>query len=87
MADDQIRLHLNLVPDAYGFIYGEAHRDTVYHNINVMPPKRHWQGQFKLEGYEPHDSDWILYVDGAEVARVKERRGIEAEFIRVLLEG
>ena len=87
MADDTVKLDLNPVPDAWGFIYGQAHRDTEYHNVNVMPPKRHWQGQFKLEGYEPHDSDWILYVDGEEVARVKERDSVELEFTRVLLEG
>lgn len=41
----------------------------------------------KLDGYEPHETDWILYVDGEEVARVQERGSVEAEFHKVLLEG
>jgi hypothetical protein len=87
MADDQVRLDFNPYPDAYGFIYGQVHRGDAHYNVNIMPPKYDWKGQFKLEGYEPHDSDWILYVDGEEVGRVKERAGVEREFTRVLLEG
>ena len=87
MANDRVKLDLNPVPDAYGFIYGQAHRDTDYHNVNVLPPKHRWQGQFKLDGYEPHETDWILYVDGEEVARVQERASVEAEFHKVLMEG
>ena len=87
MANDHVKLDLNPVPISYGFIYGQAHRDTGYHNVNVLPPKNRWYGQMKLDGYEPHETDWILYVDGEEVARVKERGSVEAEFQKVLLEG
>ena len=86
MAED-ITVDLNPMADAYGFIYGQAHRTGTFHNINVMPPLKYWQGQYKLDGYEPHETDWVLYVDGEEVARVHKRTDIKTEFTRVLLEG
>ena len=87
MANDKVTLDLKPMPDGYGFIYGEAYRGDDHHTINVLPPERYWQGQFRLEGHEPHETDWVLYIDGEEVARVTENAGIEGEFTRLLLEG
>ncbi|MGD9670778.1 MAG: hypothetical protein AB7U75_17320 [Hyphomicrobiaceae bacterium] len=83
----KIEIDLKARPDGYGFEYGVARRGGRILNINVMPPQAHWDGDFELEGYEPHPTDWVLYIEGEEVARLQERAGIEAEFIRVLTEG
>ncbi len=74
----KVLLDLNPVPDAYGFIYGQARRDDQLFDVNVLPPKSEWRGQVKLDGYTPDELDWIVYVDGEEVARVRERTAVEA---------
>lgn len=63
--------------DGYGFFYGTFRAGETSHNVNVLPPKPEWCGDFILEGYEPHDTDWILYADGEEVARVHRREDLE----------
>lgn len=73
----KVHLDLKPVPDAYGFIYGRAQRGNDVFDVNVLPPKSQWRGQFKLDGYTPDEHDWILYVDGEEVARLRERTDIE----------
>jgi len=50
-----------------------------------MPPVSHWSGDFKLTDYEPHETDWVLYLDGEEIARVKERDQIKSKLITKLL--
>ena len=64
-------------PDGFGFLYGElvTGRGQVL-RLDVMPPASEWRGQFKLEGCEPHISDWVVYLDGIEVARVSAREQI-----------
>ena len=82
-----VRLALNPAPDAYGFIYGQLHHGAQHHNIKVMPPVAHRKGRFELEGHEPDKTNWILYIDGAEVARVRRREDIVTEFSKVIIEG
>lgn len=82
-----ISIELKPMPDGFGFQYGIARQGGRILNINVMPPQAQWAGDFKLEGYEPHPSDWVLYVEGEEVARVQSRAEVDAEFLRVLTEG
>jgi hypothetical protein len=43
-----------------------------------MPPLMEWRGDIKLAERGPHPSDWVLYVDGDEVARSSSRAEIEA---------
>lgn len=58
-------------PDGYGFIYGKVWDEQgAIHDVNILPPASEWRGQTMLKGFEPHVSDWILYLDGEEVARV-----------------
>lgn len=81
----QVLLELKPVPDTYGFIYGQARRGDQLFDVNVLPPLPHWCGQFKLDGYVPDQHDWIIYVDGEEVARVQALVAVEAA-IRSALE-
>jgi hypothetical protein len=70
-------LKLNPVPDAYGFIYCQAQCGDRSFGVNVLPPKSEWQGQYKLDGYVPAEQDWIVYVDGEEVARAPTTAAVE----------
>lgn len=83
---NQIFLEFNLAPDAYGFIYGQAIRGQRYFNINLLPPKAEWQGQFELEGVVPDERDWVAYVDGEEAARAATRAATEDALKRTLAE-
>ena len=70
-------LKLSERPDGYGFLYGQYKDDQgVSHNVNVIPPERLWDGDFPLEGYEPHASEWIILVNGQEVARASEKTAV-----------
>jgi len=69
-------LKLNERPDGYGFLYGTLRDGELSHNINVLPPASEWRGDFVLPGYEPHATDWIVYVDGEEYARVRRREDL-----------
>ena len=65
-------------PDGYGFIYGKVwDEEGAIHDVNILPPAAEWCGQSRLAGFEPHASDWILYLDGEEIARL--RSGAELE--------
>ena len=70
-------LQLSARPDGYGFLYGTLADGERSHNVNVLPPKSEWAGDFVLEGYEPHATDWIVYVDGEEFARVRRREDLD----------
>ena len=61
-------------PDAYGFLYGH-YIDAAgqHHRVDVLPPLPHWHGQFRLDGYAPHSTDWIIYANGEEIARARSR--------------
>ena len=66
-------------PDAYGWLYGSYVSPMGEHvRVDIMPPASHWAGDIQLEGYEPHATEWVLYAEGEEIARVTERAAIEA---------
>ena len=65
-------------PDGYGFIYGKVWDEQgAIHDVNILPPVSEWRGHTRLSGFEPHARDWILYLDGAEIARVASGVGLE----------
>jgi hypothetical protein len=85
MEKGSVTVTLQARPDAYGFIYGHAWRGERMWSCNVMPPEGHWRGQYQLDGYKPHETDWIFYIEGREVARMSGHPDLEAEFTRLLL--
>jgi hypothetical protein len=73
------RLILKSEPDGFGFYYGTAELpdgDVVV--VNVLPPKSEWRGQLYLQDVKPHETDWVLFVDGQEVARARVREDLLA---------
>jgi hypothetical protein len=38
----------------------------------------------RMEDTPPHETDWIIYIDGEEVARVKRRHDIQAVLTQAL---
>lgn len=72
MSDEKkVDLKLNSAPDEYGFIYGHLMHNGETYNVDIMPPKRKWAGGQVLNGYIPHDHDWVIYLEGEEFVRVQ----------------
>jgi hypothetical protein len=73
-----VDLKLNPEPDGYGFLYGTLSDGDETHRVDVLPPVTHWCGHIKLPNYEPHATDWIVYVNGEEIAHVSRREDLGA---------
>ena len=76
MSKQDIDLQLKTQPDGFGFLYGQVHRGDETFRIDVLPPVSAWRGQIKLDDRPPHATDWIVYVDGEEFARVRRREDL-----------
>ena len=65
-------------PDGFGFLYGTITAPNgVTIRVDIMPPLPHWRGDIKLNGEgAPHPTDWVVFWDGEEVARVTARDDI-----------
>ena len=72
------RLQLKPEPDGYGYLYGQVLApDGGVYRVDIMPPVPHWRGDTKLGPDLPHPTDWIVFVDGDEIARVARREDLE----------
>lgn len=73
------KLHLSVRPDGYGFLYGVWIAGEESLRIDIMPPKAYWQGDTVLDTCRPHETDWLIFADGREIARVeaKDRFSLE----------
>jgi hypothetical protein len=72
MADDKTAptLSLNPRPDGYGYLYGTLVTEEGRFRVDIMPPRPHWRGDVMLDDCRPHPTDWVVFVDGEEIARV-----------------
>ena len=71
-----VDLKLSPNPDGYGFHYGTVDVDGEVLRVNVLPPIALWKGDMKLPKYQPHETDWIVFVNGEEIARVRRREDL-----------
>lgn len=72
-------------PDEFGFVYGIAtDGEGNSERVDIMPPKLAWRGGTMLQGFGPHESDWVIYLDGQEVCRVQESADIESRTLQYL---
>lgn len=69
----ETRVTIKDQPDEFGFIYGSVSSGEggASMQFDIMPPEADWQGGQRLPGFEPHQTDWVVYVDGEVVARVR----------------
>lgn len=77
------RLLLKPEPDGMGYIYGNISDESGRtHRVDIMPPLTHWQGAMKPTGESaPHPTQWVVYVDGEETARVERDHDIEGAIL------
>jgi hypothetical protein len=68
----KVRVDIKPRPDGYGYLYGEAVADNGERcRVDIMPPLPEWRGDTMLDGLgRPHATDWVVYRDGEEIARV-----------------
>ena len=64
-------LHLKTRPDGYGYIYGVWQDGEHSIRVDIMPPRALWDGDMMLPDRPPHETDWVVYADGEEIARVQ----------------
>ena len=77
-------LLLDTSPDTYGWLFGRwIAPDGERVSVLVMPPLDHWNGSAVLDGNEPHPTDWVVFVEGQEVARVDKRVSIDTALRQV----
>ena len=69
----------------YGFIYGKVWDEQgAIHDVNVLPQESEWRGYTKLAGFEPHAREWIVNLDGGEVARLGNGTQLERDVLAFL---
>ena len=75
---------LNPEPDGLGYFYGQLHLGSgEVLRVDILPPARQWRGDVRHDRIDA--DDWIVFVDGEEIARVRRRSDIEAAIIGRLL--
>ena len=63
--------------DGMGYFYGEYTTDDGRRcRVDVLPPRSHPRPYFVMDNTRMHATDWIVYADGEEVARVLRREDI-----------
>ena len=71
-------LTLKPEPDGFRYLYGDYIAETgERYRVDVMPPKSHWRGDILLTDNPPHATDWVVYCNGQELARVRERADLD----------
>jgi len=78
-------LTINTQSDRYGWLTGSYETaDGELVHIDIMPPIRKWEGDVHLLGFEPHKTDWVVYIDGDETGRVTTFDDIEEAIWRTI---
>ena len=71
-------LKLNERPDGFAFLFGEYTTPKGERiRMDIMPPIAHWNGDLKMTELGPHATDWVVYADGEEIARVREKDALD----------
>ena len=80
------KLTLKPEQDGSGYFYGQfiGDDDSVV-RVDVLPPRSHPRPYFVMHNDHMHDTDWIVFADGEEIARVKQREDIDTLDIVKLL--
>ena len=86
--DGKVRLELKPEPDGFGYLYGQLFApDGIVYRVDIMPPVAMWRGDIKLTGAgAPHPTDWVIFANGEEIARVRRREDLADAVSSRLLE-
>lgn len=72
------RLELKSEPDGFGFLYGQLlATDGEAHRVDILPSASQRRGDIRPSSELPHATDWIVYLDGNEIARVRRSEDLE----------
>lgn len=72
-------LNLKPEPDGMGYIYGiYTASDGTTSRVDILPPASEPKPCFVIGDERRHATDWIVFVDGEEIARVATRTDIAA---------
>ena len=78
-------LKLNNRADGFGYLYGQYTTPSgERYRVDIMPPKSHWQGDLMPMANPPHETDWVIYCDGDELARVRNEDDIDRVIVQQL---
>ena len=80
--------NLTLKPeqDGMGYFYGQYHSgDGSVVRVNVLPPVAYPRPHFVVDSSGMHATDWIVYANGEEIARVARREDLDTLDIGKLL--
>lgn len=81
---DKPVLKLKPMPDGLGFLYGELVCGETVYRVDIMPPEKEWRGDVRMKVHGPHPTDWVVYLDGEEIARVRARDELEVAISNAL---
>lgn len=72
------KLTISAEQDGMGYFYGtfDAGGEHVY-RVDILPPASEPRPYFVLGNERMHPTEWIIFLDGEEVARVCRRDDIE----------
>jgi hypothetical protein len=74
--------------DGMGYFYGEyIGVDGTRVRVDVLPPRSHPKPYFVMTTDQMHETDWIIYANGDEVARARRRDEIERRLVAALTTG
>lgn len=80
------KLTLKPEQDGLGYFYGTYVTDSGHTiRVDVLPPKSHPRPPFVMVSDGMHATDWLVFADGKEVARVATRDDLAALDIGKLL--
>jgi hypothetical protein len=80
------KLTLKPEQDGTGYFYGHYVADDGTHvRVDVLPPKTYPRPYFVMDNSAMHDTEWLIYANGDEIARVSRREDIDALDITALL--
>jgi hypothetical protein len=81
------QLRLNSEQDGMGYFYGQYKTDDGnVIRVDILPPKSEPKPFFVMAlPPEQHTTDWIVYANGEEIARVKRREDLDTLDIQPLL--
>ena len=82
-----VKLELKSDQDGMGFWYGSClDHEGKRRRVDILPPKSEPRPHFVISHSLMHETDWIVYLDGEEIGRVRKRDEVDRIIQRRLLQ-